>query len=187
MKQHHQLLQSPSGVALLRRINTTLLFFFLGCIPSAANDKPILSNQIDAVYVFSIEFESYFAVNVSKEEFISCYLRSSETHSVVINDSNKIEQLISYINTLQASAELNNRNSDIRFYYKPIVSKSAQLHLVNTYPLDIRCLIVIENSNKYTPIWLSNNYAEIEGIYYEIDGDLREWINALFCNAHIAD
>ena len=32
MKQHHQLLQSPSGVALLRRINTTLLFFFLGLI-----------------------------------------------------------------------------------------------------------------------------------------------------------
>ena len=183
MKQHHQLLQSPSGVALLRRINTTLLFFFLGCIPSAANDKPILPNQIDVAYIFCMEFDTYFAVNVSKEDFLCHYIKSNDIHRVIIRNSENIKQLTSFISSLQKSVDLH--KSDNSFHYKPIVSKSGQLHLVNTYPLDIRCLIVIESNNKYTPIWLSNNYVDIEGVYYEIDGELIEWISTLTVNAHL--
>jgi hypothetical protein len=115
---------------------------------------------------------------VTKEDFISHYIRSGEIYRVVVNDPKKVEQLMDIINSLRESMNLNKKGTT-SFYYKPIISKSNHLHLFNTYPLDIRGLIVVERNNMYTPIWVSNNYVEIDNIYYELSEDLREWISCI--------
>ena len=182
MKRHHLFQQSLSGTVLHLRKDFVLLCLFLGCISVKASNKPILPTQIDAVYVFCMDFDVHIVVNVSKEDFLSNKVRNGEVSSVVVNDPKKIEQLIHFVNSLRESADLNNKDAT-SFYYKPIISKSDCLHLVNTYPLDIRGLIIIESSmytpmkkNTYTPIWMSNNYVEIGNTYYEISEDMREWV-----------
>ena len=178
MKQHHLFQQSLSGVALHLRSNIVLLCFFMGCISIKASNKPIPS-QINAVYVFCMDFDIYTATNVTKEDFLSHYIRSGEIYRVVVNDPKKIEQLLFLLKSLRESIILNNKKITTSFYYKPIISKSNHLHLINTYPLDIRGLIVIEKSGMCTPIWMSNNYVEIDNTYYELSEDMREWVRRI--------
>lgn len=178
MKQHHLFQQSLSGYLLHLRSNLILLCFLVGSISIKASDKPILPTQIDAVYVFCMDFDVYTATNVTKEAFLSHYTRSGEVSRVIVNDPKKIEKLINLIKSLRESVDLNNKGTT-SFYYKPIISKSNQLHLINTYPLDIRGLIIVERNNLYTPIWISNNYVEINNTYYEVSEDMREWIRCI--------
>lgn len=187
MKQHHLFQQSLSGVALHLGSNLLLLCLFMGCISVKASNKPILPTQIDAAYVFCMDFDVYTVTNVTKEDFLCNKVRSGEVSKVAVNDPKKIEQLVNVIKVLRESVDLNNKGTT-SFYYKPIISKSNCLHLVNTYPLDIRGLIIIESSmytpmknNMYTPIWMSNNYVEIGNTYYEISEDMREWVRNV-CN-----
>jgi ABC-type microcin C transport system permease subunit YejE len=46
--------------------------------------------------------------------------------------------------------------------------------------LDIRCLILINDDNKYTPIWMSYHYIEIGGVFYKVTDELRNWIRNAF-------
>ena len=50
-------------------------------------------SHVDEVYIFYLDFDLEFVVNVTKEDFLSHYIRSNEIHRLVVNDSYQIEQL----------------------------------------------------------------------------------------------
>ena len=176
MKQHHQQQLKIIGVALLLIFNYVFSFILIGCRANATHQRNVISSHIDEVYIFYLDFDLEFVTNVSKEDFMCQYVRSKEIHRVVINDSSSIEQFSNTLSSLQESIELTNANINSSFFYKPIVSESNRLYLINTYPIDIRCLLVIKDNNRYTPIWLSNNYVDLNNVYYVMSDDLRKWI-----------
>ena len=142
-------------------------------------------SHVDEVYIFYLDFDLEFVVNVTKEDFLSHYIRSNEIHRLVVNDSYQIEQLSNALRSLQESIELTNANINRSFFYKPIVSKTNQLHLISTYPLDIRCLFLMKDNDIYTPIWLSYNYVDLNNVYYVMSDELRIWIIEMVNNSNM--
>ena len=178
MKQHHPQQQKINGVALRLTISVLLITLFIGCSDST-NQKKIIPSQVEEVYVLYLDFDLMFAIKISKEDFLYQHNRNKETNNVVIKNDSQIEQFVHMIGSLRETKELT-KNNENYFYYKPIMSPSNQLHLINTYPLDIRCLILINDDNKYTPIWMSYHYIEIGGVFYKVTDELRNWIRNAF-------
>lgn len=178
MKQHHQQQQKINGVTLRLTISVLLIILFMGCNDSN-NKKKYIPSQIEEVSVLYLDFDLMSVIKISKEDFLYQHNRNKEINSVVINNNSQIEQFVHMIGSLQEAKELTKVN-ECDFYYEPIMSPSNRLHLINTYPLDIRCLILINDDNKYTPIWMSYHYIEIEGVFYKATDELRNWIRNAF-------
>jgi hypothetical protein len=159
-----------------------LILIILGNVSSitmSANrmlcNTDIQPDSISAIYVFSIDPNTYTAVNVSKEYFLSNYINSGKSYNAIIKNRNTIQGFINLFNMLQETSDYNMMNTN-QFYYQPIVSKSGQLFLMNRYPLDIRSLVVMERSGVYYPIWISSTYVESDGRFYLNSDALRKWL-----------
>jgi hypothetical protein len=135
----------------------------------------IQPDSISAIYVFSIDPNTYTTVNVSKEYFLSNYINSGKSYNAIIKNRNTIQGFINLFNMLQETSDYNMMNTN-QFYYQPIVSKSGQLFLMNRYPLDIRSLVIVEHSGVYYPIWISSTYVESDGRFYLNSDALRKWL-----------
>lgn len=179
MKQNHLLQQKINGVILHLSINFMIFGLLCGCNPPKASHKSICPPDADTVLVFYIDFDLSFAANISKELFLLQYVNGGETRRSVITNKDCIVQLGRIINSLQNSIELTKKNKDKLFYYKSVISNSNQLHLINTYPLDIRCLIMYEHNGTTIPIWMSNNYIEVDNVYYIVTDEMREFVRKL--------
>jgi hypothetical protein len=159
-----------------------LILIILGNVSSitmSANrmlcNTDIQPDSISAIYVFSIDPNTYTTVNVSKEYFLSNYINSGKSYNAIIKNRNTIQGFINLFNMLQETSDYNMMNTN-QFYYQPIVSKSGQLFLMNRYPLDIRSLVVVERSGVYYPIWISSTSVESDGRFYLNSDALRKWL-----------
>lgn len=186
MKQHRQHLQKTGGILRLLIINVTLLLC-IGCNINKEEHQSqciLEKDSIECIYIFCMDLETFFPIDMSKEDFLSRYVNTNKTHHAIISNRLEIEHFISIVNTLKKSSDYSTYSHNIRtpFFYKPFISKSNQLYLQNTYPLDIKGLVLLTNHNNYTPIWVSNNYVDINNVYYETSEEIRAWIEMIINN-----
>jgi hypothetical protein len=122
-----------------------------------------------------MDFDIFFANSLSKEEFLTQYMKNDNINRSIVTDNNKIRELRNAFGLLQEDKLLGNMGDEVEhFYYRPIVSKSNRLYLINTYPLDIRCLIVIKSGENFTPIWVSTTGVEIKNTFYHTSNELEQ-------------
>lgn len=180
MKLHHLLQQKISGFLPHLWINFFVLSICIGCSSRESSPKTIFPSQVDSVFVFHMDFDIFFANNLSKEDFLTQYMRNGNINRSIVTDNNKIKQLRNAFSLLQEDKLLGNMGDEVEhFYYRPIVSKSNRLYLINTYPLDIRCLIVIKSGENFIPIWVSTTGVEIKNTFYHTSNELEQWVREI--------
>lgn len=118
---------------------------------------PSNCSAIDSVFIFSIDFDAYYIVSVPRTKFEE-YLYSHGKYDI-LKDRDKIDDVCKLIKDLKPVFPSNLSYSSN--YKKIIIDKRNVPRFIDTDPLDIRSLVVLEVQNNQVLIWISQMYTEI--------------------------
>lgn len=140
-------------------MNFKLLFTcIIGLIFGNVNAQiPSDCSAIDSIYIISIDFDAYYIVSVPRERFEE-YLYSHGEYDI-LKERDKIDDIYKLIKDLKLVFP-SNISCDSN-YKKIFIDKRNVPRFIDTDPLDIRSLVVLEVQNKQVLIWVSQFYTEI--------------------------
>ena len=175
MKMHLPSLRSISKLLII----CFVAIAFMGSCTRKSDNQLSDFDDVDEVFVLSIDPQIQTTCNITKYDFVRIY-KTDSSHKINILKNEEAKDIARRLmEVTNPSFAQNERYTHEEFYYKPIVMPDGRFYLLDTYPLDVRTLMLLGNHGRYTPVWISSTQMELNNYIYKTPRSLNEYIEKI--------